>query len=315
MRARIERLRRRVRGVDVALAVVEKGGQDNAGHLAAVIAYFSFFSLFPLLLVFVWVLGRFLDGDLRDDLLDSTLSRFPVIGDDIRDNVGSLSGGGWPLVVGLAGALWAGTKAFEAFEQAMHVVWHGPLVKGENLLKRKARAVVMILIFGVLLVAATAGSAVVTVVDWIPGSARPLGFAVSFLLNAVLVGVMYGISTPGHPGWRRLLPGAVLAGAGLTLLYSVGTVYLTTVVSGAGDTYGVFAVVIGLLTWLNLIGTLIVWSAELNSVLAGRRPAAVPAGAPPAGTTRAPAEAPAPWGPPVAERAAPPAAEQVGSRR
>jgi YihY family inner membrane protein len=273
VKERLERLRRKHRAVDVVMAVIEKGGQDNAGHLAAVIAFFSFFSLFPLLLVFVWVLGALLDEELQRTLVDSAIGRFPVIGKDIQNNIGELDGGLAPLVIGLAGAVWAGTRAFEGFESAMHVVWHGVFVKGENLLRRKGRAVLMIIAFGIGLSLATAGSAIVTVADWIPGAARPFGFLVSAAMNTVLVGVMYVLSTPGHPGWRRLLPGSILAGTALTLLYSVGTTYLTKVVDGAGDTYGTFAVVIGLLTWLNLIGTVIVWSAELNSVLAGQRAA------------------------------------------
>ena len=87
-------------------------------------------------------------------------------------------------------------------------------------------------------------------------------------MNTLLVGAMYLLSTPSRPGLAALLPGARSSpGSLLTVLYSVGTIYLTRVVDGAGDTYGTFAVVIGLLTWLNLIGTVLVWSAELNSVL------------------------------------------------
>ncbi len=272
MRDKFDRLRR-FWVVDLAYVVVKKGGVDTAGHLAAVIAYYSFFSLFPLLLVFVWVLGQLLESypDLEQDILDSAISRIPVIGGEIRQNIGSLHGGLWPLAIGLVGALWAGTKAFEAFERAMHVVWHGPAVKTESFVKRKGRAVVMIIVFGIALIAATAGTALVTVLDVVPGSAKPLGLAVSFALNTTLVGLMFHLATPAHDGWRRLVPGAVASGVGLTALYTVGATYLQRVVDGAGDTYGVFAVVIGLLTWLNLIGTLLVWSAELNSVLAGRR--------------------------------------------
>lgn len=271
MKERFERLRQRHRSLDVLLATVDKGGQDNAAHLSAVIAFFSFFSLFPLMLVFVWVLGALLDDELQTKLVDSALGRFPVIGTNIRENVGELDGGLAPLIIGLAGAVWAGTKAFEAYETAMHIIWHGVFVKAENLIKRKVRAVLMIVAFGIGLTVATAGSALVTVASWIPGAAKPAGFLISAVMNTALAGVMYLLATPGHPGWRALLPGSIVAGTALTALYSVGTVYLTRVVDGAGDTYGTFAVVIGLLTWLNLIGTVLVWSAELNSVLSGKR--------------------------------------------
>ncbi|MEZ5255582.1 MAG: YhjD/YihY/BrkB family envelope integrity protein [Ilumatobacteraceae bacterium] len=94
---------------------------------------------------------------------------------------------------------------------------------------------------------------------------------VSVGLNVLLVLASFHFASPGHGGWRTLLPGSVIAGTGLTFLFSFGTVFLTRTVDNAGDTYGTFALVIGLLTWLNLIGSLLVWSAEVNSVLAGRR--------------------------------------------
>lgn len=313
MKEKLQELRRRFRWLDIALAVVDKGGQDNASHLAAVIAYFSFFSLFPLLLVFVWVLGKVLAShpDLQKDIVDSAISKFPVIGDDIAKNVGSLSGGIVPLLVGLAGALWAGTKAFQAFERAMHVVWHGPSVKPEPFLKAKVRAVLMIIAFGIGLSLTTAGTAIITLVDWIPGAAKPAGFLVTVLLNMALVGVMFRLSTPGLDSWRRLLPGTIISGVGLTVLYTVGTGYLAGVVKNAGNTYGFFAIVIGLLTWLNLIGTLLVWSAELNCVLAGRR-------ASERVKLREAAKRTAPLPPPAGERTAPlppPTAEPEPLRR
>jgi membrane protein len=92
------------------LAVLKKFGEDDASSLAALIAYYAFFSLFPLLLAFVSILGFVLEGDpsLRDDVLDTALARIPVIGAQVRDQVHPLAGSGVALAVGLAGALWAG---------------------------------------------------------------------------------------------------------------------------------------------------------------------------------------------------------------
>lgn len=277
MNERVAGLRERSKTLDHLLAVVDKGGQDNAGHLAAVIAFFSFFSLFPLLMVLVWVLGKVLASqpDLQDKILDSAIGKFPLIGDQIekqvKDGSGSLEGGPIALATGLGGALWGGTKAFEAFERAMHVVWHGPAVKHESLVKRKVRAVTMMGALGLGIVVSAAGSSLPAAVSWIPGAAQPAAVLVAVALNVALVLVSFHLATPGNSGWRSLLPGSVIAGSGLTFLFGAGTVFLTRVVDNAGDTYGTFALVIGLLTWLNLIGSLLVWSAEVNSVLAGKR--------------------------------------------
>src|SRR6266498_5469892 len=102
---RIDAFQQRHPALAFPFGVVKKFGDDQAGNLAALIAYYGFFSLFPLLLVFVTVLGFVLEGnsDLQDSILHSALAQFPVIGDQIRSNVHSLSGSGLSLAVGIAG--------------------------------------------------------------------------------------------------------------------------------------------------------------------------------------------------------------------
>jgi membrane protein len=98
------------------VAVAKKYGDDQVGRHAALLAYYGFFSMFPLLLVLVSVLGFVLQGrpDLTDRVLDSALDQFPVIGDDISGNVQRLRGSGLALTVGLVVALWAGLGVAEA---------------------------------------------------------------------------------------------------------------------------------------------------------------------------------------------------------
>src|SRR5437899_675461 len=78
--------------VGFPLAVLKKFSDDRAGNLAALIAYYGFFSLFPLLLALVTILGFVLSGHsgLQHDLVNSALARFPVIGPQLRRNVRSL---------------------------------------------------------------------------------------------------------------------------------------------------------------------------------------------------------------------------------
>src|SRR5688572_32555834 len=90
----------------VPVAVIKKFLDDRASNLAALIAYYAFFSLFPLLLVFVSVLGFALEGNpsLQQDVVDSALARIPVIGAELQDDVEPLTGSTAALVIGLAGA-------------------------------------------------------------------------------------------------------------------------------------------------------------------------------------------------------------------
>lgn len=102
--------------------MVKKFGEDLAGALAATIAYFSLFSRFPLLLALVTVLGFVLSGreELQEQIVDSALAQYPVLGDQIEDNIGALDGDLVTLAVGLGGALWAGLGALQAISFLHH---------------------------------------------------------------------------------------------------------------------------------------------------------------------------------------------------
>src|SRR5579862_6543222 len=95
----LDAAQQRSRYLALPVAVIKKFADDNGGQMAGLIAYYGFFSLFPLLLVLVTVLGLVLQGDvsLQDKIVDSSLASFPIIGPQIRSSVHSLNGGGIPL--------------------------------------------------------------------------------------------------------------------------------------------------------------------------------------------------------------------------
>ncbi len=257
------------------MTVVEKGGRDGIGRLSAVVSYFAFFSIFPLLLVVTSVVGMLANGSWSDRIRTSALSTFPVIGDQILNTgTGKLTGSTVTAVLAGLIALWSGTHAFDALEYAIHAVSHAVVDRPIGFLKRRLRALALLGILGTGLLATTVLGGVVAAAD-LPGIGRPLGYAVAILANAALLGVMFAVAIPGGDSWRRLAPGAVMGGFGLTVLHALGGWFLQRVVAKASDTYGVFAVVIGLLTWVKLIVTLVLWSAELNTVLADRALVAV----------------------------------------
>src|SRR5438552_6821287 len=107
---RLDAVQQRHRWQSFLFAVFKKFGEDDAGSKAALIAYYGFFSLFPLLLVFTTLLGFILSGHttLQDKIVHSTLAQFPIIGDQIASNVHSLQASGVALAIGIFGTLWAG---------------------------------------------------------------------------------------------------------------------------------------------------------------------------------------------------------------
>jgi uncharacterized BrkB/YihY/UPF0761 family membrane protein len=101
-----DRFQRRHKPVAVTVAVLRNFSDQEAGNASALIAYWAFFSIFPLLLLFVTVLGFVLQGDpsAQSSVVHSALSQFPVIG----AHPATLSGNGLALAVGIVGALASG---------------------------------------------------------------------------------------------------------------------------------------------------------------------------------------------------------------
>jgi YihY family inner membrane protein len=267
----VDRLQQRHRPSAVAVAVLKKYGEDNGRRVAAAIAFYGFFSIFPLLLVLVAVLGLVLHGDedLRKRILDTAFAQFPVIGTDIKANVGAASGSLITVAVGVLAALWAGTAAFTTLQVALDQVWGVPWGKRRKQMARRLRSVFAVALVGVGLIGVTVVSSALA------GVRGPFSIVGRILLSALTAAVVAALFagvfrwlTSADVSWRSVLPGAVLAGIGWVLLGAVGGLYITHVVQGASDTYGVFAVVIGLLSWLLLLAQLVIYSAELNVVLA-----------------------------------------------
>ncbi len=270
--ARVDRYQQRHSWLGLPIGVVKKFGDDEGGRLAALVAYYGFLSLFPLLLAFVSILGFVLADrpDLQKDLIDSAFGQFPVIGDELRRNVGSITGNTFALVVGIVGALWAGMAAMQAAQVTMNEVHEIPYLERPNFLKSRLRSVAGLLVLGLLLVATTALSGVTSSLGGLPGAARIALFMGTVAADAAVFLLSFQVLTAKHQPWASLVPGALLAGLCYFALQMVGGAYLNHVVSGATATYGAFAVVIGLLAWLFLLAQLTTYAAELNVVLAQR---------------------------------------------
>ena len=268
---RVDAFQRRRRWTAFPYAVIKKFGDDQAGYLAALIAYYGFFSLFPLLLVFVSVLGLLLRGNpsLQQSILDSALRSFPVIGTDISKNIHSISGSGAALAVGIVGTLWAGLGVTQAAQNAMNVVWDVPRKDRPNFLFSRLRGLLLLAVLGTVVVASTfagafaASGGTASVLDVL---LRVAGVVVSLLLNLVLFAVSYRVLTARDLSWRDVLPGAIVAATLWTALQTVGGYYVTHQLKGATNVYGTFALVIGLLVWIYLGAQVTLLCAEINVV-------------------------------------------------
>ena len=267
----VDTWQKRHRSPAVSYAVVKKFGEDRAGNLAALIAYYGFFSLFPLLLVLVSILGLVLRGnpDLRQSILHSALSQFPVIGDQLQQNIDSLTKGtSVPLGIGILGTLWAGLGVVKSLEVALNTVWDVPYKRRPNAVYSTLRAVVMLAVLGVMTVVSglVAGAGAGSHTWWWAA----IGILTSLVINFGLFLLAFKILTTADVSWADVRPGAIVGAAGWTVLQAVGGFYVSRQLKGATQVYGTFAVVIGLLTWLYLGAQLTMYAAELNVVVRKR---------------------------------------------
>jgi membrane protein len=265
--SKLARWRERSRFVDGLWRMFTKAKVDGERRLAAEITYYAFFSLFPLLMVFVTIVQAAFDERRSEDILDSVLGQFPVISNDIVRNVSSPEGRGVAAFIGIVLALWAGSHAFESFEHAMRVVWEGPAVPPESLVKSRLRAFATMAILGGAILATTIVGSLLAAVTILPGLVKPLSIVVTVGLNTGVILLVFRYLDPHRRTWRVHLPGAIVAAVGWTILQTVGAYFVRYVVKGASDIYGTFAVVIGLLTWINIQVRLMLWAAELNTVI------------------------------------------------
>jgi YihY family inner membrane protein len=268
----LDDLQQRRRWLAFPVAVVKKYGEDQAGQKAALLAYYGFFSLFPLLLVAVTVLGFLLHGnaELGQRIVNSAVAQFPVIGDQIGSNVSQshLRGSGVVLAVGALFALWGGLGVAEAAQSAMNGIWNVPRRRYPNFLLRRLRGLAWLVILGggLLLASVVSGFAAAADTAW----SGPAGVAASTAVNALLFLVGFRVLTVRNVSLRTLLPGALLAAVAWALLQWLGGWYVARQLSRASATYGAFALVIGLLSWLYLASTVTLYAAEVNVVRARR---------------------------------------------
>ncbi len=155
---RLDAWQRRHTAVALPVAIVRKFVDDRGSNLSALIAYYAFFSIFPLLLVFVSILGFVLQDDpsLRDDVVDSALAGIPVVGTQVGSEIEPLTGSTAALVIGLVAALWAGLGVTLALGRAFKEIWDIPRVEQPNAVGSRLRGLVVLLIIGVGLLGPTA---------------------------------------------------------------------------------------------------------------------------------------------------------------
>lgn len=268
---RIDRFQQRHTIIGFPLASIYKFTDDSGPYLAAIITYYTFVSIVPLLLLASTVLGVLLVGhpQWQASVLDSTLAQFPVVGNQLS-TPHALTGNPASVVVGVLAAMYGGLGAAQAVQFAANTVWHVPRNSRRNPFKARARSLLLIATTGLGMLVAVVGSAFVHALLQGPWLLRLSAFAVGAIVATAVIMVAYRLAPTRRSPWRALLPGAAVAGVLLELLQSLGFVYVGHVLRHASVTNGVFATFLGLIAYIYVAAFVVVLGMEVCVVHADR---------------------------------------------
>jgi membrane protein len=267
---RVDGFQREHEKLGIGWATLKKFGEDGSSNLASMIAFWAFFSIFPLFLVLVTVLSYVLPSGTKTNVLHHVASYFPLLD---TSSLHSLSGSWWPLIVGLLTSLWSGTSVVRTVQTAFNSVWEIPKKDRPGFVEQMQRSLLALATIGVGLVVATVVSGYVTGqsagvnLGWYT---RLAGYALAIVLDVGLFVVAFRMLTDRDVSTRDVLPGAVLAGLVFWLLQQVSSYIISRKLNGAQSTYGNFATVITMLWWFYLQAQITLLGAQLNVVLKER---------------------------------------------
>ncbi len=259
---RFDAFQQRRRWLAVPMAVIKKASDDQGGNLAALVAYYGFFSLFPLLLVFATVVGFVLSGHPHTQMTvdNSIKTQFASVGSTLHFN--HISGSVIALVIGVATSLYAGLGVTNAAQNLMNTVWAVPHKDRASFVQSRLRGIGLLVLLGALFIVSTIVTGAVSSTFGGIG-AKIGGYVVSLLVNGGLFFAAFRLMSGEGVTNRDLRAGTITASVLWTFLQSIASVYLH---HAGGGSYGAFAAVIPLIIWLHLGGQVFMYSAEVNVV-------------------------------------------------
>jgi membrane protein len=266
---RVDRWQQDHRASAIIVATIKKFLADDSGNLAALLAFWAFFSIFPLMLAAATLLGWFLPSNVSGDVLHTIDGYVPLVDFSAK----TIGGSWWALVLGLVSALWAATRVTRTARVAFDSVWRVPDAERAGVVGQTLGGLKALALIGVALVLS------VLTTGFVSGTSHQLdigalavvgGYAIAIVIDAVVFVIAFRVLTSRKVSTHDVLPGALVTGVGFWVLQSLSSVIISRYLQNAQKTYGNFATVITLLWWFYLTGVLTLLGAQLNVVLRER---------------------------------------------
>jgi YihY family inner membrane protein len=264
---KVDDAQRRSTPVAVAVGTFKKFSEDRSANLAAMIAFWGFFSIFPLFIVLVTCLAWFLPAGDKASVLGHVAKMLPLLD---PSTVGGLSGSWWVLILGLLTALWSGTGAVRTLQFAFDSVWEVPYHERAGLVQQTLRSLWVLATIGLGLVLTTLLSGLIASSASginLGALGRVAGYVLAVVLNIGIFVAAFRLLTPRVESLRDVLPGALLSGLAFFVLQQLSALIVSHYLQNAQSTYGHFATVITILWWFYIQSLITLLGAQLNVVL------------------------------------------------
>ena len=272
---RFDRWQQRHGVISFPIAVVKKFGDDEAGNLVSLLAYNSFVAAFPLLLAFTAILGVVLreHPGLHAKLVNSAFAEFPIIGGQIHDQLGveAFSSTFLSLMIGVAGALVGGRGFAHTLQHTLNTVWAVPKVDRPGFFPRYLRTLALLLLLGLIVVVTAAASTAAATATSLGLAAYRHGWPAwqsGRFWASDSSSCFSGSLRPGRVPTRCMLFGAAVSALGWQILLTAAGIVVAHQLRHAQAVAGFFGVILGLLAWLALQATVIVFAIEVDAVRA-----------------------------------------------
>ena len=266
----VDALQQRHAWLAFPIAVWKKFGDDQAGNLAALIAYSALVAIFPLLLLLVTVLDIVLKNnpELKQKVLKAALDQYPVIGTQMENSIGHLTQTGVALAVAAIGIFIGALGVANSLQNALNSAWEVPFTRRPGFPWSWLRSAALIIVIGVGFIGTTIISGLAAGTGRVlPGAGSSvLFYAVSLVLNFGLFWLGFRVGTAREITWRQLWLGAAISAVIWQILQAFGSYFISHQLAHASPLYGTFALVLGLIAWLYLQAQLTLYAVEINVV-------------------------------------------------
>ncbi len=268
----VDRFQRRHRVLGVPVAIFYKFVDDQGNLLAAMLTYYAFVAIFPLLLLASSIFGFVLQGrpDLQEAALDSALAQFPIIGDALSTPDG-LTGSVSAVVVGTIAALYGALGLGQSVQNVMNTAWGVPRNSRPNPVLMRVRSLVLLGIAGISVLVVSVASALVSSTEvfrpWVDETIRWVIVVGTVLVITLVLSSTFRLAGAQVPTFRRAVPGAFCVALGWLGLQYAGTTYAREVLARASSVNQPFALALGLIGLIFLAAVVGVLGIEINVVL------------------------------------------------